>query len=58
MASSQQLSSWPAELGVPWPPAQTLPVNQVAPDVVVDGPVPGPAEEVRALHRRFHDRRT
>ncbi|MDT0343644.1 nucleoside deaminase [Streptomyces litchfieldiae] len=54
VASSEQLSSWLAELGVPAPPVQTLPVNEVAPGVVVEGPVPGLDEEVRALHRRFH----
>jgi tRNA(Arg) A34 adenosine deaminase TadA len=56
VASSRQLSSWLAELGVPAPPVRPLPVDQVAPDVVVDGPVPGLADEVRALHRRFHGR--
>ncbi|MGW1747439.1 nucleoside deaminase [Streptomyces sp. NPDC002092] len=56
VASSQQLSSWLAELGVPAPPVRTLPIREVAPDVVVDGPVPSLAGEVRALHRRFHGR--
>ncbi|MEY9484641.1 tRNA(Arg) A34 adenosine deaminase TadA [Streptomyces calvus] len=54
VASSEQLASWLAELGVPAPPVRTLPVAQVAPGVAVDGPVPGLAEEVRQLHRRFH----
>jgi tRNA(Arg) A34 adenosine deaminase TadA len=54
VASSEQLASWLAELGVPAPPVRTLPVAQVAPGVAVDGPVPGLAEEVRRLHRRFH----
>ncbi|WP_405875986.1 MULTISPECIES: nucleoside deaminase [unclassified Streptomyces] len=56
VASSQQLSSWLGELGVPAPPVRTLSVNEIAPDVVVDGPVPELTEEVRALHRRFHGR--
>ncbi|NUR00880.1 MAG: nucleoside deaminase [Streptomyces sp.] len=56
VASSQQLSSWLAELGVPAPPVRTLPIREVAPDVVVDGPVPSLADEVRTLHRRFHGR--
>jgi hypothetical protein len=38
---------------VPLPPVRTLPVNQVAPGVVVQGPVPGLDEQVRELHRRF-----
>lgn len=56
VASSQQLSAWLAELGVPAPPVRTLPVNEVAPGVLVDGPVPELADEVQALHRRFHRR--
>jgi tRNA(Arg) A34 adenosine deaminase TadA len=54
VASSEQLTAWLAELGVPAPPVRTLPVHEVAPGVVVEGPVPELAGEVRALHRRFH----
>ncbi|NUP77680.1 MAG: nucleoside deaminase [Nonomuraea sp.] len=54
VASSAQLAAWLAELGVPAPPVRTLPVNEVAPDVVVEGPVPELAERVHDLHRRFH----
>ncbi|MCX5055198.1 MULTISPECIES: nucleoside deaminase [unclassified Streptomyces] len=54
VASSRQLSSWLAELGVPAAPVRALPVKEVAPDLVVEGPVPELAQEVRALHRRFH----
>ncbi|MBC9727948.1 nucleoside deaminase [Streptomyces sp. TRM68367] len=54
VASSEQLSAWLAELGVPQPPVRTLPVHEVAPGVAVDGPVPELAEQVRALHVRFH----
>ncbi|MEV4355731.1 nucleoside deaminase [Nonomuraea sp. NPDC004186] len=53
-ASSEQLAAWLSELGVPQPPVRTLPVNEVAPGVVVEGPVPELAEEVHELHRRFH----
>lgn len=56
VASSEQLAGWLAELGVPAPPVRTLPVNDVAPDVTVDGPVPELAGQVRALHRHFHHR--
>lgn len=56
-ASSEQLASWLAELGVPAPPVRTLPVSEVAPGVTVDGPVPALTGEVRELHRRFHRRR-
>ncbi|GAA3506192.1 nucleoside deaminase [Streptomyces prasinosporus] len=54
VASSEQLASWLSELGAPAPPVRTLPVAEVAPDVIVDGPVPELAGEVRELHRRFH----
>ncbi len=53
-SSSTQLSEWLAELGVPPPPVRTLPIQEVVPDATVDGPVPGLAERIRDLHRRFH----
>jgi tRNA(Arg) A34 adenosine deaminase TadA len=53
-SSSAQLSAWLAELNVPAPPVRPLPINEVAPALRVEGPVPGLAEEVRELHRRFH----
>ena len=53
-SSSTQLSGWLAELGVPPPPVRTLPIQDVVPDVTVDGPVPALAERIRDLHRRFH----
>src|SRR3990170_2793925 len=54
VASSEQLASWLSELGVPGPPVRTLPVQEIAPGVVVDGPVPELTERVRELHVRFH----
>jgi tRNA(Arg) A34 adenosine deaminase TadA len=57
VASSQQLMSWLADLGVPPPPVRTLPIREVAPGVIVDGPVPDLSDEVRALHQRFHQAR-
>jgi tRNA(Arg) A34 adenosine deaminase TadA len=53
-SSSEQLTRWLTELGVPPPPVRPLPIGAVVPDVEVDGPVPALAEEVRALHLRFH----
>ena len=38
--------------GRPAPPVRTLPINEVAPGVTVEGPVPELAEEVPGLHRR------
>ncbi|MDT6982307.1 nucleoside deaminase [Streptomyces lusitanus] len=54
VASSEQLASWLAELGVPAPPVRTLPVSAIAPGVAVDGPVPELTDAIAALHRRFH----
>ncbi|GHD08149.1 tRNA-specific adenosine deaminase [Streptomyces violarus] len=54
VASSEQLVAWLGELGVPAPPVRTLPVHEVAPGVIVDGPVPELAERIRDLHVRFH----
>ncbi|MDA0567852.1 nucleoside deaminase [Streptomonospora sp. S1-112] len=56
VSSSAQLTEWLAEWGVPAPPVRPLPVNEVAPGVVVEGPVPGLAAQVRELQRRFHGR--
>ncbi|MEU9392762.1 nucleoside deaminase [Streptomyces sp. NPDC048324] len=54
VASSRQLAEWLRELGVPPAPVRTLSVSEVAPNVVVEGPVPELVPQVRALHRRFH----
>jgi tRNA(Arg) A34 adenosine deaminase TadA len=54
VASSEQLTEWLGALGVPAPPVRPLPVREVAPGVVVEGPVPELVEEVHALHVRFH----
>src|SRR5215212_8974275 len=39
-SSSEQLSGWLAELGVPAPPVRTLPIREVVPGAVVEGPYP------------------
>lgn len=54
VASSEQLSSWLTELGVPASPVRALPINEVAPHIEVEGPIPGLSDEVHALHSRFH----
>ena len=53
VSSSGQLIAWLTELGVPPSPVQALAINQVAPGLVVQGPVPGLDEEVHELHRRY-----
>jgi tRNA(Arg) A34 adenosine deaminase TadA len=54
VASSEQLGGWLAELGVRPGPVRALPIREVAPDLVVAGPVPELEAEIRDLHRRFH----
>ncbi|MFI6500884.1 nucleoside deaminase [Nonomuraea typhae] len=51
-ASSEQLSAWLTDLGVPASAVAPLPIRAVVPGAVVDGPAPELAEEVRELHRR------
>ena len=53
VASSEQLTAWLAELDVPPSPVRTLAIREVAPGLIVQGPVPGLDEQVRELHRRF-----
>jgi tRNA(Arg) A34 adenosine deaminase TadA len=53
VSSSEQLKRWLAELGAPALPVRPLPVGAIAPGLVVQGPVPGLAEQVHELHRRF-----
>jgi tRNA(Arg) A34 adenosine deaminase TadA len=50
--SSAQLSAWRAGWGAPPSPVRPLPVRQIAPGVVVEGPAPELEDEMRALHRR------
>ena len=53
VSSTEQMVGWLTELGVPPSPVRPLAVNEVAPGLVVQGPVPGLDEQVRELHRRF-----
>ena len=53
-SSSEQLALWLTELGVPPPPVRALPIRDIVPGLVVDGPVHPLAEQVRELHRRFY----
>ena len=52
VCSSSQLTGWLAEWGVPGSPVRPLPIQEVAPNAVVAGPVPELEDEMRALHRR------
>ncbi len=55
-SSSEQLVRWLSDLGLGPAPVSALPINAVAPRVIVEGPVPELAEQVRKLHYRFHGR--
>ena len=50
--SAAQLSGWRLRWGLPESPVATLPINAVAPAVVVDGPAPELEDELRELHQR------
>jgi tRNA(Arg) A34 adenosine deaminase TadA len=53
VTSTEQTGAWLAELGVSPGPVLPLAITDVVRGVVVAGPVPGLAEQVRDLHRRF-----
>jgi tRNA(Arg) A34 adenosine deaminase TadA len=51
--STEQTGAWLAELGISPAPVLPLAITDVVRGAVVAGPVPGLAEQVRDLHRRF-----
>ncbi|UYM06399.1 nucleoside deaminase [Solicola gregarius] len=53
-SSSALMAQWAAELGAEPSPVRALPIQEVAPGIEVDGPVPELAEQVHALVRRLH----
>lgn len=53
-SSSEQLSRWLAELGVAPSPVATLPIQQVVPGLIVEGPVEELDKRVHRLHKRRH----
>lgn len=52
-SSSEQLSQWHREWGIPAGPVAPLPVNTVAPAIPVSGPDAELSAEVRGLHARL-----
>ncbi len=54
-SSSEQLCAWLVELGVPAPPVRALPIREIVPDVLVEGPIAGLSDQIRDLHRRYHE---
>ena len=57
VASSEQLTTWLTELGAAAPSVRPLPIQAIAPGVVVEGPVAELAERVHQLHRQSYARR-
>lgn len=49
-ASSIHLLQWRREWGLPDAPVSPLPINAVAPGVIVSGPAPELLDDLRALH--------
>ena len=59
VGSTEQMVQWHTEAGLTAPgPVAPLPINQVAPDVPVRGPVPDLLDLVEDLHRRWAATRT
>ena len=56
-SSSRQLMEWLKEFGAPEPPVRPLPVEEVAPGIIVEGPAPELAGRIRELQRRAYERR-
>jgi len=56
VSSTEQMVRWLAELGIGSSPVRPLPITDVAPGLLVQGPVPGLDDQVRELHRRFRSR--
>lgn len=53
-SSTEQLSAWHQQWGVPAGPVASLPINTVAPEVEVSGPDEELADQIRVLQARFH----
>ncbi len=56
VTSSQQLAAWLAEARLAPAPVASLPIQQVAPHVAVQGPVDELVDDVRRLQLRFYGR--
>lgn len=52
-SSTHQLSGWLEAMGAPPWPVRPLPIIEVAPAVLVDGPAHELADEIRDLHQRY-----
>lgn len=53
ISSTQQLSAWLGDLGVPAAPVRALSIREVVPGLPVEGPIAELAGEIHDLHVRF-----
>ncbi|KAL0936915.1 cytidine deoxycytidylate deaminase [Colletotrichum truncatum] len=57
VSSTEQYGSWLKEFGLePGTKVAPLPISQVAPNIPIQGPIPGLAEEVKELHKKKHEK--
>lgn len=56
-ASAAQSAGWVADLDPVPSPVRALPIVDIVPSAIVDGPADALAERLRALHRRQHGER-
>jgi tRNA(Arg) A34 adenosine deaminase TadA len=56
VSSAEQTASWNSEFGAAPSSVRPVPITDLVPGLVVHGPVPGLADRVRDLHRRFRTR--
>ncbi|WP_066361286.1 nucleoside deaminase [Herbidospora mongoliensis] len=56
VVSAAQLTGWRDGWGAPSAPVRPYPIQEVAPGVIVGGPVPQFEDEMKALHRRTFER--
>lgn len=54
ICSSAQLGTWLDEFGASASPVRALPIREIVPNLVVEGPIAGLDDQVRELHRRFY----
>lgn len=54
VSSSAQLAEWLREMEVPPSPVRAIPIGEVVPGLLVEGPVPELGDQMHELHRRYH----
>ncbi|HEY2644514.1 MAG TPA: nucleoside deaminase [Galbitalea sp.] len=56
-SSSAQTAEWRASFGMSGGPVAALPINEIAPDIPVDGPAPEFADELKAMFAELAGRK-